>query len=203
MLPDLQSSSSILCGLLWISSICRFSVSDSITLNGRKMRVLLKTLTWSYALSTVLCGNGTHPRGFISGHCSACQGLGLRVRLAFGGLGSWGSGDRQIKVIPRLLDTLLDQCDLDVKRNSVLGSVFNLKSDMNLEIKCWQILKRAMGKQIIGSHETKKEKEQRHNQQPSNPTPAPKNEQRWNKNIGPQISHQHSQKNEKEHTRKI
>ncbi|XP_059805179.1 uncharacterized protein LOC132380419 isoform X2 [Hypanus sabinus] len=36
---------------------------------------------------------GTRSRGSISGRCSACQGLGPRVRLGFGSLGSRRSGD--------------------------------------------------------------------------------------------------------------
>ncbi|XP_059802095.1 uncharacterized protein LOC132378862 [Hypanus sabinus] len=60
-------------------------------------RVLLKTLTWSYTLTSVLCGNGTRSRGFRTGHCSARQGFGLRFRLKFGSLRSRGPGDGWIE----------------------------------------------------------------------------------------------------------
>ncbi|XP_062917947.1 uncharacterized protein LOC134353673 [Mobula hypostoma] len=60
-------------------------------------RVLLKTLTWSYMLTSVLRGNGTCSRGFRTGRCSARQGCGLRVQLEFRNLRPPGSGDGRIK----------------------------------------------------------------------------------------------------------
>ncbi|XP_059800283.1 uncharacterized protein LOC132377861 [Hypanus sabinus] len=39
--------------------------------------VLLKTLTWSYTLTSVLCGNGTRSQGFMSSRFSISQGRGL------------------------------------------------------------------------------------------------------------------------------
>ncbi|XP_059837471.1 uncharacterized protein LOC132400489 isoform X2 [Hypanus sabinus] len=41
------------------------------------LMVLLKTLAWSYMLTSVLCGNGTHSQGLMTGHFSICLGHGL------------------------------------------------------------------------------------------------------------------------------
>ncbi|XP_059804011.1 uncharacterized protein LOC132379744 [Hypanus sabinus] len=43
----------------------------------------LKTLTWSYTLTLVLCGNGTRSQGLTTGHFSICQGHGLKDQRAF------------------------------------------------------------------------------------------------------------------------
>ncbi|XP_072124337.1 ribitol-5-phosphate xylosyltransferase 1 isoform X2 [Mobula birostris] len=71
-----------------LSAMCLISVREQVP---------LKTLTWSYTLTTVLCGNGTHSRGFRTGHCSACQGLGLSIQLGFESLRSQASGDGRIE----------------------------------------------------------------------------------------------------------
>ncbi|XP_059824120.1 uncharacterized protein LOC132393194 isoform X2 [Hypanus sabinus] len=53
----------------------------------------LKSLTWRYMLTTVLCGNGTRSQDFMTGRYSARQGGGLRASLTFGGPRFYGIGD--------------------------------------------------------------------------------------------------------------
>ncbi|XP_059807312.1 uncharacterized protein LOC132381757 [Hypanus sabinus] len=61
---------------------------ETLHLLSSSDKVLLKTLTWSYSLTSVLCGNGTRSRGFTTGCYPTRQGRGLGVWLAFGGRGS-------------------------------------------------------------------------------------------------------------------
>ncbi|XP_072123712.1 uncharacterized protein [Mobula birostris] len=57
-------------------------------------RVLLKTLTWSYTLTVVHCGNRTCSRGFTNDRYLARQGRDLKALLTFGGPRFCVSGDR-------------------------------------------------------------------------------------------------------------
>ncbi|XP_072115144.1 uncharacterized protein [Mobula birostris] len=66
--------------------------------------VLLKTLTWSYMLTSVPCRIRSHSQSFITGRsCSARQKLGLNIRLGFGSLGSLGKSEYLWLCVQRLV----------------------------------------------------------------------------------------------------